>query len=347
MVSRVLSSSCEYTEEARMKIGIIGCGIITQEAHVPALLRLQESIQVVALCNHSEKKACMVRDLLGDPEIPIFTSWETMIQEQKDLDAVLIALPIMLNYPVSKACLDAGIAVLCEKPAGANAAEAEKTLEFVSSDKPLYMTAENYHFKHSIAQAKEIIERGQIGTLHSIQMHVFSFMQVDNKFNKTQWRRHNAYPGGYLMDGGVHNVHALQQIAGPVESVMGRTLSINPNLGSDDLGFAIFKHATGVVTSYNMALQSAASEDRLTLFCTDGALVVSDDEIHIYSPEGAVQTIKVEKEDSFYLEWLDFSTAFAANTKASVQQEDVVRDVKVIEGILQSSKEGTEVIIQR
>ena len=60
-----------------MKIGIIGCGIITQEAHVPALLRLKDSIEVVALCNHSKKKALIVRDLLGNPELPIFTSWET------------------------------------------------------------------------------------------------------------------------------------------------------------------------------------------------------------------------------------------------------------------------------
>ena len=328
-----------------MKIGIIGCGIITQEAHVPALIRLKDTIEVVALCNHSEKKAVIVRDLLGNPELPIFTGWETMIREQKDLDAVLIALPILLNYPVSKACLDAGIAVLCEKPAGANAAEAEKTMELVSSEKPLYMIAENFHFKNSSIKAIEIIKSGQIGTLHSIQMNVFSFTQVDSKYNTTQWRRHNEYLGGYLMDGGVHNVHALQQIAGPVTKVMGRTLSINSDLGSDDLGFAIITHESGVVTSYTMALQNAVSENTLKLFCTDGALLVSDDEIQIYSPEGKIQSITVEKEDSFYLEWQDFYTAFSMNTRASVKQEDVVRDVKVIEGILQSSKEGKEIVI--
>lgn len=328
-----------------MKIGIIGCGIITQEAHVPALLRLKDSIEVVALCNHSKKKALIVRDLLGNPELPIFTSWETMIQQQKDLDAVLIALPILLNYPVSKAYLNAGIAVLCEKPAGSNATEAKKTLELVSSEKPLYMIAENFHFKKSSIKAKEIIESGQIGSLHSIQMNVFSFMQVDSKFNTTQWRRHNEYLGGYLMDGGVHNVHALQQIAGPVKNVMGRTLSINPSLGTDDLGFAILKHESGVITSYNMALQHAGSEDTLKLFCTDGALVVQDDEIQMYSPEGKIQRIKIEEEDSFFLEWQDFYTAFSTNTKPSVSQEDVVRDVEVIEGILQSSKEGKDITI--
>ncbi|MDC7230670.1 MAG: Gfo/Idh/MocA family oxidoreductase [Sphaerochaetaceae bacterium] len=328
-----------------MKLGLIGCGIITQEAHVPALIRLKDTIEVVALCNHSEGKAITVRDLLGNPNLPIFTSWETMLQKQKDLDAVLIALPIPLNYPVSKACLDAGIAVLCEKPAGANAAEAEKTMESVSSEKPLYMIAENHHFKNSIIKAKEIIESGQIGSLHSVQMNVFSFTEVDSKFNNTHWRQYNEYSGGYLMDGGVHYVHALQQIAGPVTKVMGSTLSINPKLGTNDLGFAILTHENGVVTSFNMALQHACPEDVLKLFCTAGALSVSDNEIQLYSSDGKIQNIKIEKEDSFFLEWQDFYSAFSMNVKASVRQEDVVRDVKVIEGILHSSQEGKEFVI--
>lgn len=328
-----------------MKIGIIGCGIITQDAHIPALLRLTDIIEVIALCNHSERNALLVRELLGNPEIPVFTDWETMIKEQKDLDAVLLALPIPLNYPVSKACLDAGIAVLCEKPAGSNAIEAEKTMEFISYDKPLFMTAENFHFKPSIIKVKEILASGILGTLHSIQMNEFSFMQVDNKFNKTSWRRNNEHSGGYLLDGGVHHVHTLQQIAAPVESVMGRTLSINPQLGTYDLGFAILNHTSGVVTSYNMALQNAGSVDKLKIFCTNGSLIVDDDEIYLISSVGKSQSIMIKNEDSFYLEWQNFYNAFTGQSKASVKQEEVIRDVKVVESILLSSKKGKMITI--
>lgn len=328
-----------------MKLGIIGCGIITQEAHVPALLRLKDKIEVIALCNHSEGKALKVRDLLGNKDTPVFTSWERMIKEQKDLDAVLIALPILLNYPVSKACLDAGISVLCEKPAGANAEEAKKTWELITADKVIYMIAENNHFIPSISKAKELVESGKIGKLHSIQMNVFQFMKLDNKFNQTQWRCHNEYPGGYLMDGGVHNVHVLQQIAGPVENVMGRTLSINPKLGTHDLSFAILKHSNGVITSYNMALQNASVEDKLKIFGSAGSLIVDDEEIKFISSEGEIQVIKIEHEDSFYLEWQDFYNAFTGNMKSSVKQEDVVRDVMVVESILRSGKEGKEIFI--
>lgn len=328
-----------------MKIGIIGCGIITQDAHIPALMRLKKDIDVIAICNHSEGKAHIVRDLLGNKEIPVYTNWEIMIKEQRDLDAVLIALPIPLNYPVSKACLDAGIAVLCEKPAGANIIEAERTIEFISPDKPLYMIAENFQFLPYISKVKEILESEKVGKLHSIQMNNFFFMEVDSKFNKTQWRCNNEYPGGYLLDGGVHNIHVLEQIAGPVENVMGRTLSINPKLGTHDLGFALLKHTNGVVTSYNMALQNSNTNDKLKLFCTYGALIVDNEEIKIISSKGEEQIIKVDNEDTFYLEWQDFYNAYTGISKASVKQEDVIRDVRVVESILLSSKEGKEVII--
>ena len=63
-----------------MKIGIIGCGIITQEAHVPALVELKDTIEVIALCNHSRPKAEHTAMLLGKPSLPIYSDWKEMFR---------------------------------------------------------------------------------------------------------------------------------------------------------------------------------------------------------------------------------------------------------------------------
>ncbi|MDC7245031.1 MAG: Gfo/Idh/MocA family oxidoreductase [Sphaerochaetaceae bacterium] len=328
-----------------MNIGIIGCGIITQEAHIPALLRLQDKIKVRALCNHSEEKGKIVRNLLNDESLPIYSNWKEMIEKEKGLDAVLIALPIKLSYEVSKGCLDAGVAVLCEKPVGADTTEAHKTRTWASEKYPLYMTGENFHFKRATMKALKIIESGRIGTLHSIQMNVFKFMFDDNKYNKTLWRSNNRYPGGYLMDGGVHNVHTIQQFAGPVESVMAKTLSVNPRLGTHDTGFAILKHTGGILTSYNMAMQHEAPAEGIKLFGTKGSLIVKDDEIKVISPEGDVEVISVQDENTFYLEWLEFYNAYTAKTGSPIPQDMVINDVMIIEKMLESSDEGKEVYL--
>ena len=159
-----------------------------------------------------------------------------MIRKEKDLDSVLIALPIPQNYPVSRACIEAGLNVLCEKPVGMDGEEADKALLLNKPGGPLFMTAENYEYHAGYRKLAALLEEGLIGRLHSIQFNVLQFMPVDNKYNKTEWRARNHYPGGYVLDGGVHFVHALQMLAGPVVSLYAKVESLNPQLGTGRYG---------------------------------------------------------------------------------------------------------------
>ena len=164
--------------------------------------------------------------------------------------------------------------------------EAEKTLQLNRHDGPLFMTAENYQYHPGYLKLAELIEEGLIGRVHSMQWNILQFMPVDNKYNKTQWRSHNSYPGGYVLDGGVHFVHALQQLAGPVVTVYGKVGSINPLLGSADMGFALLTHASGVVSSLNMGWQHKIDEKSLKIFGTHGSLTLKETHILHLTEEG-------------------------------------------------------------
>lgn len=328
-----------------MKLAIIGCGIITQEAHVPALLKLKDKIEIKALCNHSLTKAEQTAVLLGNSEINIYSDWKEMISDEKEIDTVLVSLPIPLNYPVSKACVEAGLNVFCEKPAALNTAEAELTLTLNKKGGPLFRTAENFHFRKPIIKAKEMIKAGKIGEVHSMQWNLFQFMQVDNKYNKTQWRAHNEYPGGYVMDGGVHFVHNLQQIAGAVTKVFARTASVNPLLGSMDAGFALLTHKTGVLSSINMGWQHCHKDEALKIFGTEGSLSLSDNLIVLRKTDNSLQEFQLESDDTFFDEWQDFADSLADGTDPSLRQEDSVRNVKIIEAMIESDREGKEVLL--
>jgi len=328
-----------------MKIGIIGCGIITQEAHLPALLKLKDKIEVAALCNHSLPKAEKTADLLGNPALPLYTDWKKMIEEMKGLEAVLVSLPIPLNYPVSKACIEAGLNVMCEKPAGVDSTEAEKTLELGRPGGPLFMTAENYEYYPAYIKAGELVRRGLIGRVHSLHWNVMQFMPVENKYNQTRWRNHNAYPGGYVMDGGVHFVHALQMIAGPVVSAFGKTASLNPQLGTMDMGFALLTHSSGAVSSLNMGWQHGSMEEHLKVFGTEGSLILKEKEIVHLTPEGLKTLYPLAEEDSFHAEWLDFYNAVVKKENPLFSQERIVGDVRVIEAIIRSGQTGEVITI--
>ncbi len=329
----------------RIKIAIIGCGIITEEAHLPALKRLSDRLEVKAVCNRTRAKAEKIGKMLDLRPEAIWTEWKEMIKELKDLDAVLIALPITMNHPVSKACCEAGLSVICEKPAGMSNKEAEDTVNFSSRYDVTFMTAENYHFEPRFNKAAELINSGRIGKLHSISWNLLNFMDKDNKFNKTQWRAHNEYPGGYVLDGGVHFVHVLQMIAGPVTAVYARTASIEKDLGTMDLAFSLVEHKDDVVSSLNMGWRSANDDNFLKLYGEKASLIVKEDNIVEIDPQGKEKIHEFEKESSFYLQWCDFLSVLEKEKTPSLPSQMPADDVKVIMAMVESGKTGERILI--
>lgn len=330
----------------RKKIAIIGCGIITEEAHLPALIRLQDRLEITAVCNRTRAKAENIAEKLNLPEEAVWTDWEKMIGKVKDLDAVLIALPITMNHPVSKACCKAGLSVICEKPAGMTIIEAEDTAGFSKDFGVTYMTAENFQYEPRFMKAAEMIQSGMIGNLHSIIWNVLSFMDKNNKYNKTQWRAHNEYPGGYVLDGGVHFVHALQMIAGPVKSVFAHTASVEKDLGTMDMALTLLEHNNGVYSSLNMGWRSANDDGNLRLFGEKGTLIVKDDMIIELNENDEKKEHHFEKEDSFYLQWCDFLGALESGKPPLMPIGAPARDVKVIMAVVESGESGKKVNIQ-
>lgn len=329
----------------RIKIAIIGCGIITREAHLPALQRLSDRIEIKAVCNRTRSKAEDVARDLKLPADAVWTDWKEMIRKLTDLDAVLIALPITMNFSVSKACCEAGLSVLCEKPAGMNIEEAEETGSFSQNYKVTFMTAENFHYEPRFNKAAELVQSGVIGKLHSINWNLLSFMATDNKYNKTRWRAHNEYAGGYVLDGGVHFVHALQMIAGPVKSVYSHTASIEKDLGTMDTAMSLMEHENGVISSLNMGWRSANDDSSLKLFGDKASLIIRDDVIIRLNPDGSEIEHHFEKEHSFYLQWCDFLGALEKNGKPSMPARMPIDDVKIIMAMIESGKSGERVKI--
>lgn len=330
----------------KIKIGIIGCGIITRVAHLPAIKRLTDTLEVIAVCNRSKDKALHIAAELGLPANSVWTDWQDMIGKVKDLDAVLIALPIQLNFPVSKACCEAGLSVLCEKPAGMNNKEARETGGFSSKYGVTFMTAENFHYHPNFNKAAELVEQGLIGNIHSISWNTLNFVKSDNSYNQTAWRGADfTIPGGYVLDGGVHAVHALQMIAGPVKSVFAQVKSVDKNLGSIDSAFALMEHENSVITSLNMGWKSLNDDGSLRIYGDNGTLVVKTDKIEQLPVSGETIEHIFDNENDFYLQWADFIGALQNNRSPLLPKQMPIDDVKIIMALLESGETGKSVML--
>jgi predicted dehydrogenase len=102
----------------RVRVGIVGCGLVAQVMHLPYLRELDELFELVAVCDLSRTRAEAVGDAYG---VPLrFTRWEDLVAAPLDVVMVLISGS---HAPILEAAIAAGRHVFSEKPLCLSVAE--------------------------------------------------------------------------------------------------------------------------------------------------------------------------------------------------------------------------------
>jgi predicted dehydrogenase len=106
----------------RVRVGVVGCGMIAQLVHLPYLTALRDRFEIVAVCDQLSDLAQAVAGRFGVPRV--FASVEDMLAQAPELDAVVV---LNLDHvgPVL-AALERGKHVFSEKPLGYTLEETEK-----------------------------------------------------------------------------------------------------------------------------------------------------------------------------------------------------------------------------
>jgi predicted dehydrogenase len=109
------------TEQAKLKVGVIGAGGIARNVHLPSLAELDD-IELVAICDIIRERATAMADRHGIPRV--YTLYREMFEQEK-LDAVFVLVEPASLYHVVWQCLDAGLDTFMEKPPGITLYQAE------------------------------------------------------------------------------------------------------------------------------------------------------------------------------------------------------------------------------
>ena len=97
---------------ARLRVGVIGCGVIAEVMHLPHINDLDDLFELRAVCDISREKATACARRFGAPSV--YESWEEMLASES-LDAILV-LTSGSHAPAAIAAARAGVNVLVEKP---------------------------------------------------------------------------------------------------------------------------------------------------------------------------------------------------------------------------------------
>jgi predicted dehydrogenase len=107
--------------QTRIRVGVIGCGLIAQVMHLHYLRELRDRFQIAALCDLSRTVVDGVGEAYGVDRR--FTDWTALLEEP--LDAVMV-LTSGSHEPIAVAAAEAGRHVFIEKPIALSEAEGQR-----------------------------------------------------------------------------------------------------------------------------------------------------------------------------------------------------------------------------
>ena len=111
----------------KLRIGIIGCGGIANNKHMPSLKKI-ENVEMVAFCDIILERAEKAAKDYGAPGSKVYADYKKLL-EDKSIDIVHVCTPNRSHSYITVDALEAGKHVMCEKPMAINAAEAKKMLD--------------------------------------------------------------------------------------------------------------------------------------------------------------------------------------------------------------------------
>jgi predicted dehydrogenase len=184
--------------------------------HIRQMLKMQSTTRIVALCEPSEAAALAAASVFVDaglPPPPIRPDWQTLIAEfSAELDAVFIITPHAFHHVQAKACLEAGIDVLLEKPMVMTAAEARSLIETRDRTGRLLVVAFQGSLSPQVRLASRLLRANEFGRILTISGLVW---QNWGPVTVNTWRQEPALSGGgFLFDTGAHLLNTVADLAG-------------------------------------------------------------------------------------------------------------------------------------
>jgi predicted dehydrogenase len=192
----------------KLKVAVVGVGMIANAAHIPAWKDLPDDVEIVAVMDVYENNAKTTAKMNGIPKW--YTNAEKMLEECKP-DIVSVCTPNCYHKQYSILALQAGAHVLCEKPVSTSAENAAEMFDVAEKAGKLLFVGQTARWSGTTLAAKEMADAGRLGEMYYAETAALRRRGVP-KWGMFHMAEHNQ--GGPLYDIGVHSLDALLWIMG-------------------------------------------------------------------------------------------------------------------------------------
>ncbi|MGH8033724.1 MAG: Gfo/Idh/MocA family protein [Lysobacterales bacterium] len=286
---------------AKIRLGILGTGNMAHQ--FARACQYAENIELVAVASRSRGSAGQFALEFDLPKH--YSAYQTLAADPA-IDLVYVSTPHSCHVENSLMCLEAGKAVICEKPFAINAREAGLMIERARAKKLFLMEAMWTRYVPAVVRLRDLLAENAIG---KVQLMIAGGAYIP-AFNSDSYLFRPELGGGVLLDAGVYLVSLASMIFGTPGKILA-TGSMGEGV-VDDHDAILLQHENDAIASLYVSLRASASPD-LSLLGDLGKIYLHPP---IFAPRALTLSIKGKADELIELPFPGNGYQFELNEAA-------------------------------
>ena len=288
----------------KIRFGIVGVG--NQGTYYAQSLFAEGQIEngvVSAICDVSDAKINALKEKLNDDSIVYFHDYKEMVKSGL-CDAVLVETPHYSHTEIVIYCLENGMPVICEKPAGVYTKEVREMNEVAASCNTKFGLMFNQRTNCVYRKMREIIADGGIGDLQRITWIITNWYRTQNYYNSGSWRATwDGEGGGVLINQSPHQIDLFQWILGQMPKTVRGFCQYGKwhDIEVEDEVTAFVTYDNGATGVFITTTGEAPGTNRFEISGTKGKLLCENDKLVWYKNDCDSQENSYTAEGGFTL----------------------------------------------
>ena len=343
-----------------IKIGIIGCGSISELRHAPEYAA-NPNCEIAAYFDPNRKRAEKLAALYGGTIVENYQQ----ITRNPAIDAISDCSTNEMHHIITTDALEHGKHVLCEKPMAISLDGAQSMVAASRKSGKKLMIAQNQRLADAHQKAKEILESGQLGRVITFQAtfgHKGPEFWSENKSQSTWFFDKKRSVFGAAGDLGIHKIDLLRYLlADEIEEVSGFTGTLDKKLADgspipvNDNMIGLLKTRKGCLGTVSISWTYYGAEENSTIFfCEKGIMKIYADPIYqvrisglndqeVLYKLGAIQTNESQTNSGIIDAFID---CILTDSAPLISGEDGLKGLQILFALLESSETGQKIRLE-
>jgi len=328
----------------KLGVALVGLGYYSRDLLAPAL-QLTQHCELKGIVTGSPDKVSQWQKRYGITDKNIY-NYDNMnrIAGNPDIDVIYIVLPTGLHAKYAVKAANTGKHVWCEKPMARTAEECQQIIDACKKNK--VKLSIGYRMQHE-PNTQTVIRFGRektYGKLKSIRAEAGYY---DGR--TTHWKQNKALGGGAMYDMGVYPLNAIRYASGeePIAVVKASHETNRPKVYTevDETTLFTLEFPSGLVangkTSFGMNM------NELRVECEKGWYELRPFQayngVRGRTSDGKELNQRIPNQQAKQMD--EDAMAIKENTAVMVPGEEGLRDIRIVEAIYQSAKEGKRIAL--